>query len=412
MQPVLIEDRRSLLHFAQRIAGEPVLAIDTEFISENTYTPSLELVQIATASGQVAIADYRAIGYFSDDPLARILSSPDVLKVVHSARGDLEILHIFFGQPPVNLWDTQLVLGLFGYNGRTGYSSVIQALLGADVGHPETLSDWSRRPLTRQQLEYAADDVRFLISLYEAERERIEALGRLSWAREECDRMAAEVAAQMRLRSDETRLYERVSGSRTLNRRTLSILSELAIWREAEARDRNKPAKHIMKDEVLIEIARRAPEHPRQLPDMRGGNSRQLERHAQSILEAVARGKRLPLDRLPQLRGSDRPLTDSESALVALLSAALRALADKYEVSSTLLATTEDLRQLVQSEVNGREPDSRVIRGWRGELVGDELIGVLEGRSTVRWDKTAGTLVIDVHSSVDAAEPHVRLSSE
>ena len=402
MQPVLIEDRRSLLNFTDRIASERIIAVDTEFVSENTYTPSLELVQIATADGLIGLADYRHIGYSSDDPLAKIFASPEVLKIVHSARGDLEILHLFFGHPPVNIWDTQLVLGLFGYGGRTGYSAVIQAILGADVGHPETLSDWSRRPLTRQQLEYAADDVRFLIPLYHAQSRRLESLGRLPWAHEECARMAAEVAAQIRLRSNENRLFERVSGARTLDRRTLAILSELAIWREMEARDRNKPPKHIMKDEVLIEIARRAPEHPRQLPDMRGGNSRQMEKHAPAIIEAVARGKRTPLEKCPQLRGSDRPLTDSESALVALLSAALRALADQYEVASTLLATTEDLRQLVQSQVNGREPDSRVLRGWRGELIGDSLAGVLEGRSTVRWDREAGTLVIDVHSSSSA----------
>ena len=404
MQPVLIEDRRGLLSFTERIANERVLAIDTEFVSENTYTPSLELVQIATADGLIGLADYRHIGYSTDDPLARILASPEVLKVVHSARGDLEILHLFFGYPPVNVWDTQLVLGLFGYNGRTGYTAVIHALLGADVGHPETLSDWSRRPLTRQQLEYAADDVRFLIPLYEAQRHRLEALNRLPWAHEECARMSAEAATHVQLRSDESRLFERVSGARALDRRTLAILSELAIWRELEARDRNKPPKHIMKDEVLIEIARRAPEHPRQLPDMRGGNSRQLEKHAQAILQAVARGKRTPKDQCPQLRGSDRPLTDSESALVALLSAALRALADQYEVSSTLLATTDDLRQLVQSQVNGRTPGARVLKGWRGELVGNGLIGVLEGRSTVRWDRNARTLVIDAHySSAEAA---------
>jgi ribonuclease D len=403
VQPVLIEDRRSLLHFTSQIANESVLAVDTEFISENSYTPSLELLQIATPGGLTGLLDYRSIGYFDDDPLAQILSRRDVLKVIHSARGDLEILNLYFGAPPVNTWDTQLVLGLFGYTGRTGYSAVIQTLLGADVGQAETLSDWSRRPLSRQQLEYAADDVRYLIPLYEWQRRKLEALGRLSWAREECDRAANDVAALMRLRANEDRLFERVSGARTLDRRPLAILRELAIWREMEARGRNRPPKHIMKDEVLVELARRAPEHPRQLPDMRGGNSRQMEKYAASILAAVAKGKKVPLDQCPQLRGTDRPLTDNESALVALLSAALRAVADEHEVASTLLGTTDDLRQLVQSHVNGRTPDVRVLKGWRGTLAGDAILGVLEGRRTVRWDKRAGALLIENHSSAEAA---------
>jgi ribonuclease D len=184
--PRFIDRAEDLAAFVAELDGERILAIDSEFIREKSYVPKLEIVQIATRDGRIAIVDYGTIGGSPNDPLGRLLASSDVLKVFHAAEQDLEMLHLATGVLAGPIWDTQLVTGLFGYVGRTGYTAIVQALLGERPTTGEALTDWSRRPLRAEQLRYAAEDVRYLIPLYDEERRALEALGRVAWAEEEC----------------------------------------------------------------------------------------------------------------------------------------------------------------------------------------------------------------------------------
>lgn len=395
VQPLFIDDLHHFVQFCQSIEGESELAIDTEFIPEHTYEPVLALVQVATRDGRVAIIDYGAMGRVDSDPLGPILVNPNVLKVFHSAYADLQVLTPVAGQPPAPIWDTQLVTRLFGYNGRTGYGAIVENLLGERVAGNETLTDWSKRPLSPQQLHYAAEDVKFLLRLYDAERQTLESLGRLAWAQEECERVAQEVGAAAAARADESGLHQNVRGAQNLDRRSLAIVRELAIWRDREARRRNKPRNTILKDDVLVQIGRRAPGHTRQLGELRAMNPRDIDRFGDDLIRAVDRGKRLPEEQCPPLSTPGPVLNEEESALASLLSSVLQAVASRHRVSSTLIATTNDLQRLVYARLRGSSETSPVLTGWRGDLVRNDLLGVLNGQSRVRWDVDARSITIE-----------------
>lgn len=393
--PHFIDTKAALLDFCRHLEGQPALAIDTEFIREQTYVPKVELVQVATPDGRAAVIDYGTIGRLADDPLAEALADPGVLKVFHAADQDLEMFHILWDFVPGPIWDTQLVTGLFGYGGRVGYAAVVENLLGAKPAKGETLTDWSQRPLTPEQLHYAAEDVRYLLPLYEKERRELAALGREAWAHEECARVRANVEATIACRSEDATLFQRVRGWTSLDRRGLAVLRELAVWREEEAYRRNRPRGSVMKDEILVEIARRAPGHPSKLKALRGIHPKDLERHGDAIVQVVARGGKVPPAECPLPPAPGVQLGEAEQALASLLQAVLQATATEKKVSATLVATVGQLQQLVDAHMRGDARALPVLSGWRGELVGQDLLAILEGRAAVFWDPEKRALRIE-----------------
>ncbi|MEB3223054.1 MAG: ribonuclease D [Candidatus Sericytochromatia bacterium] len=384
-----IDDRRSLEALCDQLAGFGVLAVDTEFIREKSYVPSLELVQVAAPDGTVAAIDYQRIGRYEDDPFAALLRDPEVLKVFHAADQDLEMFHLLTGVVPAPIWDTQLVTGLIGYTGRLGYQAVVENMLGHKPTKGETLTDWSQRPLTPEQLHYALEDVRYLIPLYEAEVRELSVLGRLDWASEECERARAHVERTIATRADMQTLFYKVKGWSGLDRRGLAVLRELAIWREQEAARRNRPRGSVLRDEFLVELARRSPSQEHQLRAIRGLQPRDLERHADAILASVKRGKAVPPEACPVPDSPGPQLDDAEAALASLLHAVLQVISAEKLVSSTLVATVADLQRLVEAHRKGTAADLPVLKGWRGELVGHTLVSILTGELAVQWDPRA-----------------------
>ncbi|MDB5102176.1 MAG: rnd [Cyanobacteria bacterium RYN_339] len=393
--PLFIDSRRELEELCEHLRGETILGLDTEFIREQSYVPRLELVQVSTQDGLLAAIDYGTLGRFDGDPFAEILADPEILKVFHAADQDLEMFHLLLGHVPGPIWDTQLVTGLFGYGGRLGYQAVVESLVGHKPVKGETLTDWSQRPLTPEQLHYALEDVRFLLPLYDVERERLAKLGREEWAHEECERSRAQVERAISQRADLQTIYQRVRGSSSLDRRGLAVLRELAIWRENEALRRNRPRGSVMKDEILVELSRRAPTQPHQLGALRGIQSRDLDRHGDALVAAVKRGKAVPTEQCPQPDAPGPSLDEGETALASLLQAVLQAVSAQKLVSSSLVATVSDLQRLVEAYRKGRARELPVLSGWRGELVGEDLLGILEGRTTVRWDNKKRQLALN-----------------
>jgi ribonuclease D len=387
--PTFIDDRRSLAALCEQLTGFGVLAVDTEFIREKSYVPSLELVQVAAPDGTVAAIDYQRIGRFEGDPFVALLLDPDVLKVFHAADQDLEMFHLLTGAVPGPIWDTQLVTGLIGYTGRLGYQAVVENMLGHKPTKGETLTDWSQRPLTPEQLHYALEDVRYLIPLYEAEVRELSVLGRLDWAAEECERARSHVERAIATRADMQTLFYKVKGWSGLDRRGLAVLRELAIWREQEAARRNRPRGSVLRDEFLVELARRAPNQEHQLRAVRGLQPRDLERHSEGILAAVKRGKAVPPEACPTPDSPGPQLDDAEAALASLLHAVLQVISAEKLVSSTLVATVADLQRLVEAHRKGTAADLPVLKGWRGELVGHTLVSILTGELAVQWDPRA-----------------------
>lgn len=394
-KPLYIDDRRALAALCEQLKGHPILALDTEFIREKSYVPKLEIVQVATRDGLLAVIDYGTLGRMDNDPFVALLNDPDVLKIFHAAEQDLEMFHLISGEVPGPMWDTQLVTGLFGYTGRLGYAAVAENLVGAKPVKGETLTDWSQRPLTPEQLHYAIEDVRYLIPLYDLEKQKLEELGRLTWAEEECERARRNVVNTLAVRADMETLYQRVRGWHNLDRRGLAVLRELAIWREDEAMRRNRPRGSVLKDEMLVEIARRSPNNPGQLRALRGLQPRDIDRFGEEWVEAVKDGKAVPANECPE-PGVPGPSLDEEAmALASLLQAVLQAIASERLVSNTLVATFSDLQRLVEVHLEGKTESSPVVSGWRGELVGKDLMGIIEGKRAVVWDPKKRALRIE-----------------
>ncbi len=303
------------------------------------------------------------------------------------------MLALFTGEIPGPIWDTQRVAGLNGYSGRLGYTSVVEHFLGRRPKSGEALTDWSRRPLAPEQLHYAAEDVRHLIPLYERQRARLEQLGRLDWARQENEMLCAKARALAARRDDEPSLYQRVKGWQKLSRRALAILREIAVWREGVAKSRNRPPGTVVRDDLLLEIARRAPDDPESLGRLRGLDPGTLGRHGTAIVAAIAAGKRSPREEWPESPPPVLELDEAESALASLLLAALQAVAREHEVAPSLLTTTAEVQRLAQAHGRGEaESGLSLLEGWRGELAGETVRSILRGERSLAWDPEARKL--------------------
>src|SRR5699024_9346809 len=276
-----------LVDFAARMQHEPWLAVDTEFQRERSYYPELCLVQIAGRE-ETGLLDVLALTDLK--PLARLLSESDVQKVFHAAGQDLEVLQQTLHVVPTPLFDTQIAAALLGLDGQISYARLIDEVTGVKLAKDYTRTDWSRRPLPPQALAYAADDVRHLSVAYPLLRERLQKLGRLSWAK--ADSMA--LLAPERLAMAPASAWQRVRGWRELEPAQQQVLAELAQWREHEAMRANRPRKWIVADDALLALARMQPETKSALAASRSLPTKVAQRHADPLLEAIARGRAQP----------------------------------------------------------------------------------------------------------------------
>lgn len=389
---MLIADRNGLDLLAEQLrtalAEDPRLAFDTEFIRERTYTPVLETVQVAAASGQiVAVIDVRALA--GDlGPLAEMLLDPSVLKILHAGGQDMEILGALLGALPRPVFDTQVAASFAGFSAQTGYGALVQALLDTRLSKEESFADWSRRPLTPSMIAYAADDVRYLHALHDKLTGILRRRDRLPWAEEQTERLLGGALEEVAPED----LWRRVTGRATLDSRGLAILRELAIWRDEEARRRDRPRRTVMKDEALVELARRVPKTATAVLALRGLPQSLGEKTAEALVERIRRGLAVPESDRPRVERSV-PLDEEGAALVELLSAVVRARAIEEDLPSSLLATQDELRALAATHRSPRF-SGPLFSGWRGKLIGSVLKAVLGGRLAVGWDERASRLVL------------------
>lgn len=365
------------------------IAVDTEFLRERTYFPRLCLVQVATAD-VLAIVD--PLTGLDLAPLWEGLLSGAEL-VLHAATQDLEIVQRHAGGLPERIFDTQVAAAFVGIGDSVGYSKLVDRLLGHGPGRSEAYTDWSRRPLTDRQREYALDDVRWLLQCRDLLAERLESHGRSEWTGEEFGLLLGSIAHS----PDPHEQWRRVSGARGLPDRYLPVLREVTAWREREAVRRDIPRQRVVADRVLVEIARRAPGDLEQLKGLRGMPAREAERSARWILAAVQTGQELPREEWPawpQLPAlGNGPTVD---ALASLLDAVMRTLALDLEISSRLLGTRADLERLVKLELAGSleqdAGDVGLLTGWRYEVAGRHLVEVLRGGRAARVERRGGEL--------------------
>lgn len=366
------------------LTRDPRLAFDTEFIRERTYAPVLEIVQVASGDGSIiAIIDVPALGG-NLGGVGDLLLDPSVLKLVHAGGQDMEILSSRLGALPAPVFDTQVAAAFTGHSIQTGYGNLVQALLNIRLSKDEGFADWSRRPLTTSMREYAENDVRYLLTIHTKLAGLLEKRGRTQWAQEQTDRllmMAAEEIAPVDL-------WRRVGGRNILDSRGLSILRELALWRDDEARRRDKPRRSVVKDDFLVELARRAPKSASDILSLRSAPHSLGEKTTTVLVERIQNGLDVPPADRPQAE-TPPALDEQGSVLVEILTAVVRARALESDLPSTLLANGDDLRSL--ASLRGRKNDAALrdhplLNGWRGSLVGESLQGLLTGELAIAWD--------------------------
>jgi ribonuclease D len=369
-------ERLARLAEGARAAGR--LALDTEFMGEGRYRTQLCLIQLAIPTGEevaepIVLIDPLVEGLESA-PLAQILADPAVQVVVHAGRQDIALVRRVFATEVSNVFDTQVAAGFAGLGAQSSYDSLLGEVLDLRVAKTASFTRWDARPLSEEQLAYAREDVVHLLELAGELERRLSDLGRLEWAREECEPLAAS--------SDERNIetiFARLPRVNGLSAGARPIARELLLWREQTAERQNRPVQGVLSDATLIEIARRRPSSPAELERIRGVGGGASGRRGEELLAAIARGAARPPDPPPQTSRPPAPKPD-DAPLVALGEALLRARAREAGLAYELLAARADLQAIVAaSRAGAEEADVRTLRGWRRELAGAELLRLLDG---------------------------------
>ena len=382
---MLITTAEALARCAEDLRAHGSFGLDMEFQRERTYRPRLQLVQVALP-GQPILIDPLALTDL--DPLWQLVSDPSVEKILHAGSQDMEIVYARSGLIPRNVFDTQIAAALVGLGDQVGYGNLLAKMLNKRLKKGETVTDWSLRPLTQAQVDYALDDVRFLHDLRDRLHAKLDSFGRGSWLAEELSHYEERGTYE----KDPQTLWRRIARMRSLDRRGLALLRELAIWREEEAVRRDEPRGRIVPDETLVEIARRSPKKPEDMKPLRTLHPRELARSGVAIVEAVRRGLGAPENTWPEVPAPSRPEDDREVITVDLLEVVLRARALEKQIAPSYLGTRADLHALIQACRAGHDPDepTHLLSGWRRELVGEDLVSFLEGRAALTVDAASG----------------------
>ena len=352
------------------------LALDTEFMGEGRYRTLLCLLQLAVPEGpgdeRIELVDPLEEG-FDGAPLAQVLGDPSVAVIVHAGRQDIALVKRRLRTEVRNVFDTQVAAGFAGMAAQSAYDTLLAQLLGVRVAKSASFTRWDVRPLSIEQLAYAREDVLHLLELADVLEGRLDELGRLDWAREECS--ALEDAGDER---DLETVFARLPRVAGLSAPTQTVARELVRWREQLAAAQDRPVQSVLSDAALVEIAKRKPASLGRLWQIRGVNPGGLRGRGRDLLDAVRRGGELPPRALLQHARAPAP-DPNDAPLIALAEALLRARAREARLAYELLATRADLQAIVAAERRGAEADVRTLRGWRRELVGEELLKLLGG---------------------------------
>lgn len=378
----MIDSPQHLHDLIDRARQARRVALDTEFVWERTYYANLGLVQLGLSRDEVYLIDTVALDDLS--PLGALIEDPGVVKILHDAQQDLMILYRATGGKPRSIFDTRLAAGFVGLTATTSLQALIGATTDVHLQKGESRSDWMRRPLSDAQLEYARDDVRYLPAAFDTLWARIDALGRRAWVEEE---MARYDDLSLYTEDDPHERYRNVKGrgKRGFSPLDYAVLREVTAWREEEARHRNRPRGHIVKDDVLVTLAQRKPTNAGALRDVRGLSDNANRSYGEAIIDAVKRGLDTPkADRPKPTRR--RRADDTEVARLDLAQALIKGRSLSHEIDPGLIGNRADVERLVAAGPTADPADHAMLRGWRGSFVGDALLELLRGEGAVTVD--------------------------
>jgi len=366
----LITDTESLKSLCERLSRSDFVAVDTEFMRENTFWPDLCLIQIGNQE-EAAAVDPKAEGLDLQPLLDLLVDNEEVLKVFHAGGQDVEIIYNLTGKTPHPIFDTQIAAMALGLGEQVGYSNLVESLIGKSLDKGARFTDWGRRPLDKRQIDYAIGDVTHLATLFPKMLEKLRRTGRGEWLDEEMERLAD----PSNYENDPALAWKRV---RVASRKpeVLGRLRAIAGWREHEARQKNLPRGRIMKDETLADVASHPPSSQEGLARVRGLSPAWASNDIGGrLMAALAQAKPLGPDELPPRE--DRPGLGKEGALVAdLLKLLLKIRSRETNVAARLIARTEELELLAAGKRDGLS----ILKGWRFAQFGRDALDLVEGR--------------------------------
>lgn len=378
----IITTTNDLSALCDRLAREPYVTLDTEFVREKTYWPDLCLIQIAGQQDE-AIIDPLADG-IDLDPLQKLLHNEKVLKVLHAAKQDVEIFVKLMGDVPTPMFDTQIAAMVCGFGDQVGYETLCRTLLNVSLDKSSRFTDWSRRPLTDRQLDYAIGDVTHLRQIYETLSARLEETGRTAWVAEE---MAA-LHDKSSYIVEPTEAWQRIK-RKSHSPRFVAVLVELAAWRERTAQQRNVPRNRIMKDDGLLEIAAHPPKSINELDKMRSVPKGFANgKFGAEILKAVKTAMDIPEKKLPKVK-RPKALPKGNGSLTELLKVLLKAVTENQDVAPRLIASVAELEMIAALD----DADVPAMYGWRRELFGQQALDLKNGKLGIIYNGTRVELV-------------------
>jgi ribonuclease D len=379
----VIEDAAELARLAERARAAKAIAIDTEFMGEGRYRTLLCLIQIAVPlDGADSGAWIELIdpldGKLDPAPLARLLANPEVEVVVHAGRQDIALLRRELGTEVTSVFDTQVAAGFTGLTAQISYDSLLQDTLGLRLAKSASFTRWDKRPLTAEQLAYAREDVVHLLEAADVLKDRLRRLGRLQWAMQEC----APLASSSDERDPET-IFARLPRIASTSAAAQALARDLVQWREETAERQNRPVQGVLPDAALVEIAKRSPTSIAELANIRGATQPVIKRSGAEIVERVRQGGTHQLAPLRQPERSRAP-DPADAPIVALAEALARAQAREAGLAYELIASRADLQAVVAAKrLREVEPEVRLLTGWRRELVGEQVLRLLDGALTL-----------------------------
>jgi ribonuclease D len=369
----IILNQTDLQKLCDEIDENGRFALDLEFIPERTYEPEICLIQVATDHEAYIIDPYQVHDVSS---LWKRIADPEILKVLHAGDQDLDLMFQNSGLIPQNILDTQIAAGFIGFGYPIGYGKLLNQLLNISISKSESFTDWTNRPLTQSQIDYALDDVAHLLELHDKLLEELAERKRANWVFDECKRYS-DISYYER---DRGRDFMRVKGASSLPRRGLAVLKALSDWRHSEASRTNRPLKSILADNVLFEFARHPPKNQSDIQRIRGIRPDQVKQYTQAILKAVESALKTPESEWPSWPSSRIP-SKRELLISDFLFTILKVITFDMEIAAELVTTRSSLEALVRLHFEGSLQADKfpLLQGWRNELVGHKLMNVLQG---------------------------------
>ena len=374
MKHQYISNTGELEKFCESIADKQIVAFDTEFVSEDTYAPQLCLVQVA-AGDHLAVIDPLAVDDLS--PFWQLLTDGGRTTLVHAGREEFRFCRRDTGKRPSGWFDVQIAAGMVGLEYPAAYGALISKLLDKTLPKGETRTNWRRRPLSDRQIEYALQDVLYLEKLRELLLHRIDKLERRSWY--ECELEDWQRDLEL---FDDKEQWRRVSGINGLSSRALAIVREVWRWRNAEARERDRPPKRVLRDDLIVELARRQSAEVKHIQSVRGLDHRHLKRSLPIIAEAVQRALELPSSECPRPPANSRNRPHL-NLLGQFLNAGLASVCRGAKIAPSIVGTVQDGRDLIAYRLKSSDKEPSLARGWRAQVVGPVIDDLLAGRLAI-----------------------------